>query len=94
MRSALSEFIVEGVPTTVSFHRQIFAHPDFVAGNYDINFLESTFKKVSVDAEQVRTGVTLKRPAETDQAAVATATRPQVKEAAQETDEATTRTEK
>ncbi len=46
MRNALDEFIVEGVPTTVEFHREIFDHPDFIAGNYDIGFLETRFKKV------------------------------------------------
>ena len=30
---ALDELVVEGVPTTVDFHRFALAHPDFVAGN-------------------------------------------------------------
>ena len=47
MRRALEEFIVEGVPTTVDFHREIFQHPDFVAGKYDINFLETRFRKAA-----------------------------------------------
>ncbi|UCE25304.1 MAG: acetyl-CoA carboxylase biotin carboxylase subunit [Candidatus Zixiibacteriota bacterium] len=45
MRNALDEFIVEGVPTTVPFHRQIFQHPDFIAGDYDIGFLDTRFKR-------------------------------------------------
>ncbi|MDQ3974054.1 MAG: acetyl-CoA carboxylase biotin carboxylase subunit, partial [Actinomycetota bacterium] len=32
MLRALDEFVVEGVPTTIDFHRLAFAHPDFVAG--------------------------------------------------------------
>jgi len=44
MRHALEEFIVEGVPTTIPFHREIFQHPDFIAGNYDIAFLETRFR--------------------------------------------------
>jgi len=44
MRNALDEFIVEGVPTTIPFHREIFDHPDFIAGNYDIGFLENRFR--------------------------------------------------
>jgi acetyl-CoA/propionyl-CoA carboxylase, biotin carboxylase, biotin carboxyl carrier protein len=32
MLRALSEFEVEGVPTTIDFHRFAFAHPDFVEG--------------------------------------------------------------
>ncbi len=43
-RHALEEFIVEGVPTTIPFHREIFQHPDFIAGNYDIAFLETRFR--------------------------------------------------
>ncbi len=45
MRNALSEFVVEGVPTTIPFHQEIFEHPDFVAGRFDIGFLERTFRK-------------------------------------------------
>lgn len=50
MRRALDEFVVEGVPTTISFHREIFQHPEFVAGRYDINFLEQKFRKTAVDS--------------------------------------------
>ncbi|RME22131.1 MAG: acetyl-CoA carboxylase biotin carboxylase subunit [Candidatus Zixiibacteriota bacterium] len=45
MRRALDEFIIEGVPTTIPFHREIFNHPDFIAGNYDTSFLETGFKQ-------------------------------------------------
>ncbi|NOY88006.1 MAG: acetyl-CoA carboxylase biotin carboxylase subunit [FCB group bacterium] len=48
MRNALSEFIVEGVPTTIPFHQEIFNHPDFINGNYDIAFLETKFKNNNV----------------------------------------------
>jgi acetyl-CoA carboxylase biotin carboxylase subunit len=44
MRHALEEFIVEGVPTTIPFHQEIFEHPDFIAGDYDIGFLENKFR--------------------------------------------------
>ena len=49
MRHALSEFIIEGVPTTVQFHQEIFEHPDFIAGKYDIGFLERNFKKKTAE---------------------------------------------
>ncbi len=49
MRNALDEFIVEGVPTTVPFHCEIFEHPDFVAGDYDIGFLETRFRKKTAE---------------------------------------------
>lgn len=44
-RNALDEFVVEGIPTTVPFHREIMDHPDFIAGKYDIAFLDTKFKK-------------------------------------------------
>jgi acetyl-CoA/propionyl-CoA carboxylase biotin carboxyl carrier protein len=33
MVRALDEFVIEGVPTTIDFHRFAMAHPDFVDGN-------------------------------------------------------------
>jgi acetyl-CoA carboxylase biotin carboxylase subunit len=41
MRRALDEFLIEGIKTTVPFHRRIMRNPDFVAGNYDTGFLAS-----------------------------------------------------
>ena len=41
MKRALDEFIIEGVQTTIPFHRQLMDHPDFVAGNYTKKFMES-----------------------------------------------------
>jgi len=40
MRRALSEYVVTGIRTNLPFHEKLFAHPDFVAGNYDTGFLE------------------------------------------------------
>ncbi len=40
MRLALDEFIVEGIPTTVPFHRAMMDNPDFIAGNIDTKYLE------------------------------------------------------
>ena len=40
MRRALDEFIVEGVKTTVPFHRQLMDHPEYIAGNYTTKFME------------------------------------------------------
>ncbi len=70
MRRCLDEFIVEGIPTTVPFHQEIFVHPDFVAGNYDITFLETKFKTGRQDTvpEDSASRLTLKHPGETDNA--------------------------
>ncbi|KPM30850.1 Acetyl-coenzyme A carboxylase, biotin carboxylase subunit [Croceitalea dokdonensis DOKDO 023] len=40
MRRALNEFIIEGVKTTIPFHRQLMDHPDYLAGNYTTKFME------------------------------------------------------
>jgi acetyl-CoA carboxylase biotin carboxylase subunit len=41
MKRALDEFIIEGVKTTIPFHRQLMDHPDYLAGNYTTKFMES-----------------------------------------------------
>lgn len=41
MRRALDEFVIEGVKTTIDFHRQLMDHPDYLAGNYTTKFMES-----------------------------------------------------
>ena len=36
----LDEFVIEGVKTTIPFHRQLMEHPDYLAGNYTTKFME------------------------------------------------------
>jgi len=57
MRGALEEFIVQGVPTTIPFHQKIFAHQDFIDGNYNTSFLE-TFDSTKNSS---RSAITIKR---------------------------------
>lgn len=40
MRRALSEFMIEGVRTTIPFHQQLLQHPVFLSGKHDIKFLD------------------------------------------------------
>jgi acetyl-CoA carboxylase biotin carboxylase subunit len=40
MKRALDEFIIEGVKTTIPFHRQLMEHPDYLSGNYTTKFME------------------------------------------------------
>lgn len=40
MKRALDEFYIEGVKTTIPFHRQLMEHPDYLAGNYTTKFME------------------------------------------------------
>ena len=41
MKRALDEFVIEGIKTTIPFHRQLMDEPDYVAGNYTTAFMES-----------------------------------------------------
>jgi acetyl-CoA carboxylase biotin carboxylase subunit len=43
MYRALSEYVIEGVHTTIPFHLQLMQNEDFIAGNFTTKFLE-TFK--------------------------------------------------
>ncbi|MDP3279074.1 MAG: acetyl-CoA carboxylase biotin carboxylase subunit [Deltaproteobacteria bacterium] len=39
MRRALREYVVTGIKTNLSFHQQLFSHPEFIAGHYDTGFI-------------------------------------------------------
>ena len=43
MHRALSEYVIEGVKTTIPFHLQLMQNEDFRKGNFTTKFLE-TFK--------------------------------------------------
>ena len=40
MKRALDEFVIEGVKTTIPFHRQLMDNPDYLSGNYTTKFME------------------------------------------------------
>ena len=40
MRRALDEFVVEGVKTTIPFHRQLMDDPNYISGDYTTKFME------------------------------------------------------
>jgi acetyl-CoA carboxylase biotin carboxylase subunit len=40
MRRALSEFVVEGLKTTIPIHKEIFSHSAFIEGRVDTTFIE------------------------------------------------------
>ena len=40
MKRALSEFVVEGIHTTIPFHLKLLSHEQFVDGNFNTKFLE------------------------------------------------------
>ena len=41
MRRALDEFVIEGIKTTIPFHRQLMDDPEYLAGNYTTKFMET-----------------------------------------------------
>lgn len=42
MDRALEEYIIEGIKTTIEFHRKVMNNKDFIEGNIDTGFLERT----------------------------------------------------
>jgi acetyl-CoA carboxylase, biotin carboxylase subunit len=40
MKRALDEFIIEGINTTIPFHKRVLNNPDFVSGNFTTLFVE------------------------------------------------------
>ena len=58
MKRALSEYKIFGVITNISFLSEIFDHPKFINGEFDINFLEKDFLFNSVkDSDEVLNAV-------------------------------------
>jgi acetyl-CoA carboxylase biotin carboxylase subunit len=41
MRRALNEFIIEGIKTTIPFHKQLMEDKDFISGNFTTKFMET-----------------------------------------------------
>jgi acetyl-CoA carboxylase biotin carboxylase subunit len=41
MSRALDEFIIEGIHTTIPFHKKVMRHPMFIDGNFDTSFIET-----------------------------------------------------
>ena len=40
MKRALDEFVIEGINTTIPFHRQLMEHPNYISGDYTTKFME------------------------------------------------------
>jgi len=51
MRRALDEFVIEGIKTTIPFHRQLMDNPDFIEGNYTTAFMNDFKMKPEEDLE-------------------------------------------
>lgn len=44
MKRALHEFIIEGIKTTIPFHKRVFNHPDFLSGDFNTGFAEKLLR--------------------------------------------------
>ena len=51
MRRALDEFIIEGIKTTIPFHRQLMDDPNYIAGKYTTAFMES-FELLPIEEDE------------------------------------------
>jgi acetyl-CoA carboxylase biotin carboxylase subunit len=40
MYRSLDEFIIEGIYTTIPFHKKVMRHEKFIEGDYDTSFIE------------------------------------------------------
>lgn len=49
MSRALSEYIIEGVATTIPFHRWVMNHPQFKKGQYNTHFIADHYKPEEID---------------------------------------------
>ena len=45
LKSALNEYVIEGVKTTIPLHQKILGESDFIKGKYDIKWLEKLLTK-------------------------------------------------
>jgi acetyl-CoA carboxylase biotin carboxylase subunit len=43
MYRALDEFIIEGIKTTIPYHKQLLKDPNFINGNFNTSYLEKSF---------------------------------------------------
>ena len=40
MKRALDEFVIEGISTTIPFHRKLMDDPNYISGNYTTKFMD------------------------------------------------------
>ncbi len=48
---ALDEFVIRGVKTPIPFYKKILKDPDFIAGNFDITYIETHLEQLNVEAD-------------------------------------------
>ena len=46
LRRSLTEFVIDGIKTTIPLHQELIMNDDFINGAYDIHWLESYLKGI------------------------------------------------
>lgn len=54
MNRALSEYYISGVTTNIDFLKMIINHPDFISGNYDINFIDNNLNQILIENQALK----------------------------------------
>ena len=49
-KRALSEFVIEGIPTNITLHKQIVKDQDFIEGNFNTGYLEDKLSRFNLEA--------------------------------------------
>ncbi|MGI6545800.1 MAG: acetyl-CoA carboxylase biotin carboxylase subunit [Fastidiosipilaceae bacterium] len=52
MRRVLTEFIIEGVPTTIDFHLAMLRDPEFISGDYNIGYLNQKLPQIIAELQE------------------------------------------
>jgi len=52
MKRALDEFIIEGIKTTIPFHKKVLNHPDFIRGEFNTSFVDKINNTAETDEKQ------------------------------------------
>jgi acetyl-CoA carboxylase biotin carboxylase subunit len=50
MKSALDDFVIEGVKTTIPFHQLALSHPDFIGSRVTTQWVESVLLSTSTSS--------------------------------------------
>ncbi len=49
LQRALDEFVIEGVKTTIPFHKYVIGTEEFISGNFDTHFIEKIYSKEIIE---------------------------------------------
>lgn len=49
LRRALDEFVIEGIKTTIPFHKYVIMTPEFLSGTFDTHFIEKIYRKELIE---------------------------------------------